>query len=152
MKHFKTFESFMSEKVDFVNETEDITLTEKELNEGTAWFPGETIDDRINDGSPEWTKFTKSCKKGDTFTSNPDGVELNYCKPADVKKPKISPEVDYVGHNYGKGGSEDGALCTVIDKRKCIWLDSDYDEDDQIETIFYTVNGVNNKVYMLGEM
>ena len=152
MKHFKTFESFMSEKADFVNETEDITLTEQELNEGTAWFPGETIDDRIGDDSSDWNKFWKGAKKGDTFKSDPDGVDLWYCKPSDVSKTKISPESISVGHNYGKGGSNDGADCVIIDRKKCQWVDADYDEDDKIDTIFYTVKGDSGKVYMLGEI
>jgi hypothetical protein len=152
MKHFKTFESFMSEKADFVNETEDITLTEQELNEGTAWFPGETIDDRINDDSSEWNKFWKGAKKGDTFKSDPDGVDLWVCKPGDVSKSKITPESISVGHNYGKGGSGDGADCTIVDRKKCQWIDADYDEDDKIDTIFYTVKGDSGKVYMIGEM
>jgi len=210
MKHFKTFESFLNEKAEALNEYKSpvrnnvkkalkddelygiinwnkddatggvsapadaeeiiagvkavypnakwdkkdnqIVFESEEVNEGTAWFPGETIDDRINDDSSDWNKFWKGAKKGDTFKSDPDGVELWVCKPSDVSKSKIAPESISVGHNYGKGGSGDGADCTIIDRKKCQWVGADYDEADKIDTIFYTVKGDSGKVYMLGEM
>lgn len=143
MKHFKTFENFLNERESF-------------LNEGTIWFAGENIDDRIGDGSSEWDKFTKSAKKGDTFMSDPSGVEVWVCKPSDVSKPAIKPKSISYGRNsgpYGSSGSTDGNLCTIIDRRKCEWIDADYDKGDKIDTIFYTVKGGDsNQVFMLGEM
>ena len=214
MKHFKTFESFINEKNNFINEdvksevkklvdddlndiimwkgnkafvsapadatdiiaavkakypkamhdtktneiifeseeVEDITLTEQELNEGTAWFPGETIDDRIGDDSSDWNKFWKNAKKGDTFKSEADGVDLYTCKPGDVGKAKIKPSMMSIGHNYSRTGAEPGEDCVIIDRKPCQWIDSDYDEDDKIDTIFYTMKGENGKVFMLGEL
>ena len=148
MKHFKTFESFL-------NENADITLSEQVLNEGTAWFPGETIDDRINDDSSDWNKFWKGAKVGDTFQSSPDGVELNYCKTSDINqgKKKIAISTTTAGHNYGAKQDKEGALCTIVDRKKVQWIGSDYDESDKIDTIFYTVRGEPGyNVYMLGEM
>ena len=133
-------------------EVEDITLTEEELNEGTAWFPGETIDDRIGDDSSEWNKFWKNAKKGDTFKSDADGVDLYTCKPGDVGKAKIKPSMMSFGHNYSRTGAEPGEDCLIIDRKPCQWIDSDYDEDDKIDTIFYTMKGENGKVFMLGEL
>jgi hypothetical protein len=152
MKHFKTFESFVNEKSEYTNEIADITLTEEELNEGTAWFPGETIDDRIGDDSSEWNKFWKNAKKGDTFKSEADGVDLYTCKPGDVGKAKIKPSMMSIGHNYSRTGDEPGEDCLIIDRKPCQWIDSDYDEDDKIDTIFYTMKGENGKVFMLGEL
>jgi hypothetical protein len=135
MKHIKTFDSFVNESI----------------NEGTVWFSGETIDDYINDDSPEWNKFWKNAKKGDTFMSDPDGVEVWVCKPGDVNKSVISPESITFGHNYSKAGS-DGIECTIVNRKKVKWVGTDYDEDDNIDTIFYTMKGDTGKVYCLGEM
>jgi hypothetical protein len=136
MKHLQTFESFLNEN----------------LNEGTAWFPGENIDDFINDGSANWDKFWKGAKKGDTFYSLPDGVEIPSCKKSDVSKSAIQVEVTSIGHNYQAKGDEPGALCTIIDRKKVSLLGYDYDEEDKIDTIFYTIAGDNNRVYLMPEM
>ena len=210
MKHFKTFESFINEKLDslyeykspvrnnvkkalkddelygIINWNKDdatggvsapadaeeiiagvksvyanakwdkkdnqIVFESEDLNEGTAWFPGETIDDRIGDDSSDWNKFWKNAKKGDTFKSAADGVDLYTCKPGDVGKAKIKPSMMSIGHNYSRTGAEPGEDCLIIDRKPCQWIDADYDEDDKIDTIFYTMKGENGKVFMLGEL
>ena len=135
MKHLQTFESYV------VN-----------LYEATAWFPGETIDDRIEDGSSEWNKFWKGAKKGDTFYTLPDGVELYTCSKSDVSKSAIEPDYSVVGHNYQAKGDEPGAKATIIDRKKVNLVGTDYDEDEKIDTIFYTVDGDNSTVYLMPEM
>jgi hypothetical protein len=135
MKHIKTFEGYISN-----------------VNEATEWFPGENIDDRIEDGSPDWNKFLKGAKKGDTFYTLPDGVELYTCAKSDVNKPAIEPEYSVVGHNYQAKGDEPGAKATIIDRKKVNLIGTDYDEKEKIDTIFYTVDGDNSTVYLLPEM
>lgn len=135
MKHLKTFESYVSS-----------------VNEGTAWFPNEIIDDHINDGSASWDKFWKNAKKGDTFYSLPDGVEIPYCKKSDVNKSSISVDVTYVGHDYEATENKPGVLCTIIDRKAVNLLGYDYDESEKVDTIFYTMEGDNEKIYLMPEM
>jgi hypothetical protein len=135
MKHLHTFESYIGN-----------------LSEATEWFPGEIIDDYINDGSSEWDKFWKSAKKGDTFYTLPDGVEIYTCSKADVNKPAIEPEISVIGHNYQAKGDEPGAKSTIIARKKVNLIGTDYDEGDKVDTIFYTVDGDNSNVYLMPEM
>jgi hypothetical protein len=134
MKHIKTFENYVA------------------INEATQWFPGETIDDFINDGSSEWNKFWKGAKKGDTFRSIPDGVELPYCKKSDVSKTSINVDLVMVGHDYSAKDGEEGALCTIIDRKNVNLVGDDYDESEKFDTIFYTIEGDRDKVYLMPEM
>ena len=135
MKHVKTFESYVNS-----------------INEGTVWFPGETIDDRINDGSTDWDRFWKNAKKGDTFYSLPDGVEIPFCKKSDMNKSAIDVKLISVGHDYGMNDNNPGSLCTIVDRKAVNLKNYDYDPSDKIDTIFYTIEGDNEKVYLMPEM
>ena len=135
MKHVKTFESYIG------------------INEATQWFPGETIDDYINDGSSVWEKFWKSAKKGDTFHSMPDGVEMVSCKKSDLSKSSITVKLVMVGHDYA-AQEDGGALCTIIDRKSVNLIGDDYDESEKYDTIFYTMEGDGDftEVYLMPEM
>ena len=130
-----TFESFINE--------------DNNLNEGKEWFPGASIDDFINDGSSKWNDFWKNAKKGDTFMSSPNGVDILSCPKSEMSKSKIEVETSYYGATGGHGSM---SLCVIVDRKKVYLLDTDYDEDAKIDTIFYTMDGKNDPVYLLPEM
>lgn len=134
-KHIKTF-------IDFVNESQ--------VNEGKEWFPGSTIDNFIGDGSPKWKDFWKNAKKGDNFMSSPNGVDLLSCAKSELSKSKIEVETTYYG---ATGGGGQMAMCMIVDRKKVNLVGADdYDEDDKIDTIFYTIDGKNDPVYLLPDM
>lgn len=120
------------------------------MNESKEWFPDRVIDDYINDGSAEWTEFWKKAKKGDIFSTRPNGVEELVIPKSDLGKSKIEADSVWAGPNKGSQG-EDGTICTIIDRKKVTLSGGDYD-DDKLDVIFYVKAGEHENVYLLPDM
>jgi hypothetical protein len=141
MKHVQTFENFINdlEKKTYQNNTNESFVNESNLG---------SITNIIYDDSPQWIKFWKKAKKGDTFMYYPSGVESYFINSKDLIKNIIRPRIEESG--YVMGGAND-KKCTIIERKtvKIRGID-ELDDSTPYDTIFYTMEGEpSTKVYVL---
>ena len=127
MEFVKTFEGF---------------LNESELNEGKNHGD---MSDAIGGGDDDaFGEFFKAAKVGDTFEYAPDGVELDFIDKAELNKPAVELQFS----EMPRGGK--GVLCKVVKKAKVTLSGGGMEFDgDKEEAIYFTMEGDNNKVYVL---